>query len=666
MIRPAIGLLSAACVFLIAPGHLPSALCPRPFVFCPALHAQDPPSSQQRPVFRAGTHYVRVDAYPTKDGEIVRGLTADDFALLEDGKPQAIDAVQFVQFPEWTPLAERRDPNSMREMYRLAADPTYRVFVLYFDTHHVSNPWDLRFAAPAAAQMLDRMLGARDLVGVLTSRGRAGDLTLGQRPPAFERELMRIANLGPDLDPVEAQLRACDAEAAIARYRLDDVFGDLEGLVVVLNAMREERKNIIVFSDGWALPGPSSGLAARRGPSGPPRIGVGRGGTLTTGATQPFEVTSRWCDEQVSYLAGIDFYRRWRDLTLAARQKNVAFYPVSPGGVWAYDLMSDRTSYLLSLASETDGLSVAGTNDLATGLRKVTEDLSAYYLLGYYTSNEVWDGRTRQIEVRLSPTGERVRARRQYVAPTEEEMAMSRAALEASPKPAPGVSAVDLALEELARIGRGNDLFARASPGPDGLRVVAELGSGLASSDRWRQGADVAVEVRHAEGEAVLAASGRIAAGTRSTVVEAGAPVGAGPWRVTVRAAGARGPAADPVELLVAGAAWPDPPAVFRASGGPRAPFQPAAELLFRRTERVHLEWRLPAGTRATGARLLRPNGDALDVPVTLAVEADVAGTRVTANVVLAPIAAGDYVLELELNQGIRNARSAVAIRVVR
>ena len=36
--------------------------------------------AQQRPVFRGGTHFVRVDAYPTtKDGKIVEGLTADDF-----------------------------------------------------------------------------------------------------------------------------------------------------------------------------------------------------------------------------------------------------------------------------------------------------------------------------------------------------------------------------------------------------------------------------------------------------------------------------------------------------------------------------------------------------------------------------------------------------------
>ena len=58
-----------------------------------AAQAQPPPTqAQQRPVFRGGTHFVRVDAYPFQDGKIVEGLTPADFEILEDGKPQAIES----------------------------------------------------------------------------------------------------------------------------------------------------------------------------------------------------------------------------------------------------------------------------------------------------------------------------------------------------------------------------------------------------------------------------------------------------------------------------------------------------------------------------------------------------------------------------------------------
>src|SRR5688572_17758531 len=69
--------------------------------------AQAPQSDQRPPVFRAGAHYVRVDAYPTtKDGRIVEGLTKDDFELYEDGRLQAIESFEYIAFPAWTPEAE--------------------------------------------------------------------------------------------------------------------------------------------------------------------------------------------------------------------------------------------------------------------------------------------------------------------------------------------------------------------------------------------------------------------------------------------------------------------------------------------------------------------------------------------------------------------------------
>ena len=60
-------------------------------------------------------------------------------------------------------------------------------------------------------------------------------------------------------------------------------------------------------------------------------------------------------------------------------------------------------------------------------------------MLGYYTTNTTWDGGLRSIKVRLRPkrpsarpgTGDTIRARRQYRAPTQEEIA----AISASVRP---------------------------------------------------------------------------------------------------------------------------------------------------------------------------------------------------------------------------------------
>src|SRR5436190_11752457 len=99
----------------------------------PQAGPQPPTEAQQRPVFRGGTHFVRVDAYPSRDGKIVEGLKPEDFEILEDGKPQTVESFDFVKFDTFTAEAERRDPQSQRESFDRAADPRYRLFVIYVD-----------------------------------------------------------------------------------------------------------------------------------------------------------------------------------------------------------------------------------------------------------------------------------------------------------------------------------------------------------------------------------------------------------------------------------------------------------------------------------------------------------------------------------------------------
>jgi hypothetical protein len=135
-------------------------------------------------------------------------------------------------------------------------------------------------------------------------------------------------------------------------------------------------------------------------------------------------------------LAGIDFGERYRDLLRDARAANVAFYPISPSGLptipfkatggadlGAFHRMMRRTDSLMTLASETDGIAIVNTNDLSGGLRRIANDMQAYYVLGYYTTNTTWDGGVRSIKVKLKPKRNAIRARKQYRAPTLEEIA---------------------------------------------------------------------------------------------------------------------------------------------------------------------------------------------------------------------------------------------------
>jgi hypothetical protein len=81
--------VASLLAFAVAAAVYPTAQAPP---------AQDPPQQPQRPVFRAGIDSVSVDAVVTdKQGRPVLDLTAEDFEVREDGKPQSIDNFRLVR-----------------------------------------------------------------------------------------------------------------------------------------------------------------------------------------------------------------------------------------------------------------------------------------------------------------------------------------------------------------------------------------------------------------------------------------------------------------------------------------------------------------------------------------------------------------------------------------
>ena len=73
-------------------------------------------------------------------------------------------------------------------------------------------------------------------------------------------------------------------------------------------------------------------------------------------------------------------------------------------------------SGLGKLADETGGMLISGTNNPGARLRQVNEDLHSYYVLTYSPKNQNYDGRFRQISVKVNRSGTDVQARKGYYA----------------------------------------------------------------------------------------------------------------------------------------------------------------------------------------------------------------------------------------------------------
>ena len=134
-------------------------------------------------------------------------------------------------------------------------------------------------------------------------------------------------------------------------------------------------------------------------------------------------------------------------------------------------------------------------------MAKIAADLSSHYVLGYYTNNTRWDGGARKLTVKLKSTGKAIRARREYRAPTEEEMSNIRNSRSAAPAAAP--SAGQTALSALARVSPSSRLNAYGTMiGPD-VAVVAEIAAAEIEGGRFKQGASVEILLTPKDGQPV-------------------------------------------------------------------------------------------------------------------------------------------------------------------
>ena len=374
-----------------------------------------------RPLFRTATDLVTIDVVVRdRSGAFVRGLTADDFEIREDGKPQALltlgleeldtsaaplDTVNLLAGIEQRVLDGR--PASAVSVPVAARGPTAsyagrRLLVLLFDLASMESD-QVQRGVDAAVAYVQKQMTAADLVAVATVSSQLDVLSdFTDDRSTLLATLHRLgASSGMALPDVGAPSVA-DAVADTAGY--SDAAGDFELFNddVRLRALRvlaetlapiEQKKAVLYFSAGMSRDG--------------------------------------W-DNQVELRAA----------TNAAVRANLAIYAVDsrglqaivPGGlareasrggqglfsgrnVWQqYDELASSQETLVTLSSDTGGRAFVNTNDLAGAFTRAQHDTAAYYLLGYSSTNTIRDGRFRRIEVRVRQSGLQVEARKGYFA----------------------------------------------------------------------------------------------------------------------------------------------------------------------------------------------------------------------------------------------------------
>ena len=653
---------------------------------------QIPSTQPQQPTFRAGANYVRVDMYATEDGQPVEDIKAGEIDLREDGVPQNIETFEHVVVRAAGPQETRIEPNTVAESRQMAADARARVLVIFLDTYHTQLGSSARMRLPLT-RFLDRVLGPDDLVALMTPEMSATDITFARKTTVISNIMQeewwgRRARL-TDRDPKEEIYEACYgvstssndiASQMMARRREKLTLDALEDLVTHLRGLREERKAVITVTEGWRLYTEDRNLARTTGNQAPPlappvgvtggRLGVGRQGNATG-------VDQIECDADRMALSSLDDPRRLRDIEEAANRANVTFYPVYAQGLTPFDApigpdrppppsvdsanLNTRQNSLRELAENTDGTAVIGTNDIEGGMRRIAADLSSYYLLGYYSTNTKLDGRFRTISVKIKRPGVQVRARRGYRGLTAEDVL--NAASPANPGAATPPPSLAVAVNPRAQFRIRTSGWTSGDGATAAAWIVGELDYATRKDLAWSAGATADVTIVAASGMEVASASIDIPATDTAFSIRVPAEGGIAPGeyavRVRVRPNGDGGlPVADTARLIIA--ATPSPlgePVMWRRGPSTGPKYAMTADPRFTRLERVRFEMATTSAGAATG-RMLDKIGRPMQIPVQITERPDASGSFrwIVAEAVLAPLAPGDYAIEVTLADGKQTA----------
>jgi hypothetical protein len=446
---------------------------------------------------------------------------------------------------------------------------------------------------------------------------------------------------------------------------------------------------VILLSEGWRLPGRDDRLARVIGNNVPRTspIGVGPGGLTSPARSGQQDLDT--CDRERLHLAAEDFEQDFRTLLQRANRANVSFYTVDPRGLAVFDedlslrratnisadraMLQSRQTALRELAENTDGVAVVNTSDLDGALRRALADIGSYYLMGYYSTNSKLDGRFRKLTVRVKRPGVAVRARPGYLAPTEEEAAAARAVSASANAASATPPELRRALDSLTALRGTVPLRLQTGSGPAYMSITSELDAATLKSVEWQQGGRGRVIIEHERGASPpIERELRFEPGQRSvTIVETSDrvfPPGRYIVRLSVTATGGALPLQATTDLRIpADGALLGSGVTSRRGPATGLQYLATADARFQRTERIRFEVPKLAADAVVSGRVLNRTAQALPLAVTISERRDekLQISVIVADLTLAPLAQGEYVLELVADSGGKKEIAAYAFRVV-
>ncbi|MGD0547053.1 MAG: VWA domain-containing protein [Terracidiphilus sp.] len=379
--------------------------------------AQSSPAAQSQQsgfVLKMNSELVltNVVARDAKTGELVRGLKQNDFTVYENGKPQKISSFDFESVEMVAPLNEAiisglaagNNGNKAAVVARPEELRNHRLIVMFFDLTSM-QPEDLDRSVAAAQDFLRAKMQPADLVALIS----LGDtLKVDQDFTADKNVLINEVGV---YNGTEGQGFAQGANAN--SNQVEDTTGytpdeseyndlntdrELFALRAVAKSLEKitEKKSLLYFSGGISRDGIENQASLRAAVNAAVRANL----AIYSVDTRGLQAISPLGDASTGSLRGSGAFNG----AALTTNMNANFATQEVMG---------------TLSSETGGKAFFDSNDFAPAFAQVQRDTSAYYAIGFGSSNPARDGRYRKLMIKINRPGVKLEYRPGYYAPAD-------------------------------------------------------------------------------------------------------------------------------------------------------------------------------------------------------------------------------------------------------
>ena len=373
--------------------------------------AQDAPEGY---VFKVNDELVltNVVARDAKTGELVRGLKQSDFSVYENGKQERISTFDFETVEMATPLNEATISGlavgSSANKAAVVARPedlrNHRLIVMFFDLTSM-QPEDLDRSVAAAQEFLRNKMQPADLVA-LVSLGNT--LKTDQDFTADKQALIKevaVYNGTEGQGFAEGATANTNQTEDASGYTPDESeYNDLNtdrelfALKAVAKSLEKitEKKSLLYFSGGIQRDGIENQASLRAAINAAVRANL----AIYSVDTRGLQAVTPLGDASTGSLRGTGAFN---------------------GGSLTNNMKANFATQEVmgTLSTDTGGKAFLDSNDFAPAFAQVQRDTSAYYAIGFRSSNPARDGRYRKLTIKVNRPGVKLEYRPGYYAPAD-------------------------------------------------------------------------------------------------------------------------------------------------------------------------------------------------------------------------------------------------------